>query len=235
MANFKTHITASSLLGVAYSAGAYGLFDVPLPTCILAGGLCAVSGMLPDLDSDSSRPLRESVAFAAAVVPMMLIGRLELFQLSREYMVLIGAAVYLLIRFAGAELLRRYTVHRGMFHSLPAVVIVGEVAFLLASGPLELRLYKAGGVSLGYLSHLVLDELASLYWYRGRLRAKRSFGTALKLFSRHWWPNGSAYLKLALFTFLAFKEPAWTKQFFEKQIHAPIHRTAVEVRDRWFR
>ena len=51
MAGFKTHITTSSVLGVAYGATARCLYDVPLPTCLLAGGLCGVSGMLPDLDS----------------------------------------------------------------------------------------------------------------------------------------------------------------------------------------
>ena len=64
-----------------------------------------------------------------------------------------------------------------MFHSLPAALIAGELAFLLASGDdVRLRIYKAGAVVLGYVSHLVLDELYSLEWYRGRLRLKRSFG-----------------------------------------------------------
>ena len=52
------------------------MYGVPWPTCVLAGGLCGVSGMLPDIDSDSGRPLHESMAFAAAVVPMMLLHRL---------------------------------------------------------------------------------------------------------------------------------------------------------------
>ncbi|MBN1908511.1 MAG: metal-dependent hydrolase, partial [Pirellulales bacterium] len=66
MADFKTHISTSGLLGVGYGAAAFVWFDVPWPTCVLAGGLCGVSGMLPDLDSDSGVPRRESVAFAAA-------------------------------------------------------------------------------------------------------------------------------------------------------------------------
>jgi hypothetical protein len=235
MAGFKTHITASSVIGLGYAAGAYTLFHVPLPTCILAGGLCSVSGMLPDVDSDSGKPLRESLAFAAAVVPMMLVDRLEQFQLSREYIVLVGAFVYLFIRFVVGEMLRRYTVHRGMFHSIPAAVIAGELAFLLASGPTELRVYKAGGVVLGYLTHLVLDELYSITWHRGRLRLKRSFGTALKMFSRKWWPNGSTYLKLALLTFLVCKEPAWMNQFYEQRMREPIQRTALQAQEHLLR
>ena len=95
MADFKTHLTTSSFMGVAYGVAARALFDVPLSTCALAGGLCAVSGMLPDVDSGSSKPLRESLAFAAAVVPMMMVDRLQPLGADTELIVLAGALVYL--------------------------------------------------------------------------------------------------------------------------------------------
>src|SRR5580704_15148529 len=99
MAGFKTHITVSSLLGVGYGATAAAVYHVPIPTCVLASGLCGVAGMFPDLDSGPGRPLRESLAFAAGVVPMMLLDRMKQYGLAPETMVLIGAAIYLLIRF----------------------------------------------------------------------------------------------------------------------------------------
>ena len=134
MAGFKTHITFSSILGAGYGTAAYFLYDVPIPSCILAGGLCGVSGMLPDLDSGPGRPLHESMAFAAAVVPVMLIHHFQRMGLSHEMIIIIGAALYLSIRFGGAWLLQHFTVHRGMFHSLPAAAIFGEIGYLLASG-----------------------------------------------------------------------------------------------------
>jgi len=235
MAGFKTHLTASSLLGVGYGGAACLLFDLPLPTCILAGGLCSVSGMAPDIDSGSGRPLREGVAFGSAVVPMMLVERFKQFGMSPESMVLAGALVYVFVRFVLGEWLRRYTVHRGMFHSLPAAVIFGELAFLLASGSVELRIYKAGGVVAGYLSHLMLDELYSIEWHHGRLRLKSSFGTAMKLFGNKWWPNGSTYLKLAILTFLAFQEPGWTSKFVEQKLQRPVETTAIKLQDHFLR
>ena len=69
MPGFKIHISASTTIGIAYGGGAFLLYHQPLETCLLATGLCSVSGMLPDLDSGPGRPLRESVTFAAAVVP----------------------------------------------------------------------------------------------------------------------------------------------------------------------
>ncbi len=207
MPGFKTHITGSTLLGIGYGGAAYFAYGVPWSTCALAAGLCSVSGMMPDIDSDSSTPQRESMAFASAVVPMMLIHRFQHWGLSHEMILLAGAAVYLLIRFGAAKLLEMYTVHRGMFHSIPAALVFGEVAFLLASGDtLYLRLFTAGAVTIGYLSHLVLDEIWSVEWAHG-LHLKKSFGTALKLFGEGMWSNVSCYAKLLILTAVILFEP----------------------------
>ena len=69
MAGFQTHITVSTLAGVGYGVWGYSC-GAPVQTCVLAGGLCSVSGMLPDLDSESGRPVQEISCFAAAVVPL---------------------------------------------------------------------------------------------------------------------------------------------------------------------
>jgi hypothetical protein len=231
MAGFKTHITVSSVLGAGYGGAAYLMYGVPWPTCVLAGGLCGVSGMLPDIDSDSGTPLRESMAFAAAVVPLMLLRRFQQTGMSHELMILSGAAVYLLVRFGLAALLKRYTVHRGMFHSLPAAVVFGEIAFLLASGDdVRLRLYKAGAVVLGYLSHLMLDEIYSIDWRHGRL--KQSFGTALKLFGQSRWANLSAYAKLALLTAVIFFEPQWPQTLQQSGDPYSVQQSAARLIDR---
>lgn len=236
MANFRTHVSLSTALGAGYGGLAHAAYDVPLSTCILAGGLCSVSGMLPDIDSGPGVPLRESMAFAAAVVCVMAVDRFERLGLNAELIVLASALIYLLIRFGLAALLRRYTTHRGMFHSLPAAVIFAELAFLLASGDeVTLRMYKAGGVLLGYLSHLVLDELYSLEWHRGRLRLKRTFGSALKVFGRKWWPNVATLLQLLILSYVVLKEPGWMHRHCEERIKPTIQHTAGRVMDRLVR
>lgn len=217
MAGFKTHVTISSLAGVGYGAGAFLLFDLPAPTCLLAGGLCGISGMLPDIDSDSGRPLRESMAFMAAVMPMMLVQRLSGFEISNELLVLYGSILYLLIRFGGAWLLKKFTVHRGMLHSIPAAVIAAEIAFLLATGDTNLRIYKAGGVLIGYMSHLVLDEFYSVKVSARGVRIKSSLGTAVKIFGRKLIPNISTYAAVALLTMLVVQEPTWMLNYQKRQ------------------
>ncbi|MCE9545263.1 MAG: hypothetical protein K8T25_07070 [Planctomycetia bacterium] len=72
MAGFRTHIATSTVLGIGYGAvGAMYLprveGEIPLANCLLAAGLCSVSGMLPDLDSDTGVPIREVMALSAAV------------------------------------------------------------------------------------------------------------------------------------------------------------------------
>lgn len=229
MADFKTHMTVSTATGVAYAfAGSQA--DVPLTTCILAGGLCSVSGMLPDLDSDSGRPLREATALCSAVVPMLMVERFQQLGLDNETMVLLAALVYLLIRFVVAEIFRRYTVHRGMWHSLPAAATVGLLAFLVMSGlDINIRIYKTCAVVLGFLSHLILDEIWSIDFRGGRFRFKSSFGTALKLWGSRNWANFATYAKLAVVCFLVYQDQQFMDRF--NIDGANVHHTARQVFD----
>jgi membrane-bound metal-dependent hydrolase YbcI (DUF457 family) len=210
MAGFKTHITTSTILGIGYGAGAYALEHFPISTCLLACGCCSVSGMLPDIDSDSGRPLRESMSFGAAVVPMMMVDRFKAMGMNLESIILAGGAIYLLIRFGLAAILKRFTVHRGMFHSLPACAIFGLIAFLVfGCERLELRYFVAGAVVVGFMSHLILDEIWSVEMHRGRIRLKSSFGTAMKLWGDSTGPNVLTYALLVGLTFFAINDPAW--------------------------
>jgi membrane-bound metal-dependent hydrolase YbcI (DUF457 family) len=208
MADFKTHIGTRCTLGAGYAAlGAY--FGLPPEAALVAGGLCGIGGMLPDIDSDSGVPVRETMGFAAAVTPVLLVDRFQQLGLNYEQMVLAGGATYLFVRFGLARLLMRYTVHRGMFHSIPALLIFTGVAFLLCgSTNLHLRYFKAGGVAVGVFSHLLLDEIWAVDWKGGRWQFKSSFGTALKLWGDSAWANFSTYGKLALVVIAILGEPS---------------------------
>jgi hypothetical protein len=230
MAGFQTHITVSTITGLAYGVWGYQC-GAPVETCVLAGGLCSVSGMLPDLDSDSGRPVQEMSAFAAAIVPMLMLERFENFGWPRETMVLAGAAIYAAIRFGVAEVFKRYTVHRGMWHSIPACLACGLLVFLIVAGQdLAIRSYKAGAVSLGFFSHLVLDELWSFQLRSGKLNVKRSFGTALKFLGNSTWANVSVYSTLAVIALLAVGDPMLMNRFGYEVKFGP--HTAGQVLDK---
>jgi LexA-binding, inner membrane-associated putative hydrolase len=233
MAGFETHVTVSTITGIGYGLWGWQCGARP-ETCILAGGLCSVAGMLPDLDSDSGRPVQEMSCFAAAVIPMLMLERFENFGWSQEMMVLAAAGIYVAVRFGVAEIFKRYTVHRGMWHSIPACITCGLIAFLIVAGQdLAIRAFKAGAVSLGFFTHLVLDEIWSLRLRSGRLNIKKSFGTALKFWGGDSFANFSVYAKLAVFAFLAVGDPMLMHRFGYEVKFGP--HTARQVLDQALR
>ena len=213
MPGFRVHITGSSIVGAGYGAAAWYVGDLPPLTCALGGGLCAVAGMLPDLDSGPGIPLKESVAFAAAVVPIMMIHRFQQAGLPLEAIILCGAAIYAAIRFGLTWLLKNYAVHRGMFHSLPAAAIAGQVTFLafVSEEPLR-RYFVSSAVVLGFLTHLVLDEIWSVKLGMFGPKFKKSFGTALKFHGPVLWPNLLTYALALALGALAAGDAAWTEK-----------------------
>lgn len=226
MADFKTHITGSMLVGAGYGAAGF-YYGASAQSSMLAAGLCGVAGILPDLDSDSGVPYRESVAFISAFIPVALVQRFEHLGWPRDTIVLACALIYIGMRFVVADFFRRYTVHRGMWHSIPAAVSVGLIAFLVSDDQdLLLRGYWTGAAVLGFLVHLVLDEIYSVD-FRG-VRLKKSFGTALKFWSnRGWWPNVSTYGKLTLLILLAWGDPKLSSYLKKRDV--PIPQTARKL------
>lgn len=230
MADFTTHISTSSALGVAYASAGYFMLGMPVPSCLVAGGLCSVSGMLPDIDSDSGVPQRESIGFAAAIVPMLAMERFAQMGLSHEMLAVIGGGAYLFIRFFVGWLIKVYTAHRGMWHSVPAMLIAGLLAFVVASGPtIDVRLFKSCGVILGFFSHLFLDEVWALDFSWGLPRPKKSFGTAIKFWGDSLWGNVLCYSIIGLLAIPAIADPAVLERF---GVHdSPTQHMAQQLMD----
>lgn len=212
MAMFPTHIKCSTVAGIVGGAVAYIGYGVPLTTSAVGGGLCAIGGILPDIDSGPGIPLREITTFLASAVPTMLITRLLSYNLNQESLILVGAIIYVGIRFGLAHFLRHYTVHRGMFHSFPSMAIFGELTYLLFYGEtMFVRIFMVSAVCLGFFIHLLLDEIYSVEW-DGRPRVKKSFGTAMKFAGDNWWANATCYGKLAVLTYFVMCDPRVVEQ-----------------------
>ena len=183
MAAFREHVTFSAVLGVGYAA-ALKWWGIDTSHAVLAGGLCGVAGMLPDLDSDSGKPVRELFGLIATVGALILFHRLRNAALEAETRLLIAAGFYLTVRFGVSALFKRLTVHRGMCHSLPAALIAGSMVYLAYDDPHPLgQLTLAGGVCLGFLSHLVLDEIYAVDFRGLRPKFNQFAGSAIKLYS----------------------------------------------------
>lgn len=212
MADFRTHVTVSSLCGVAYGLASVQVFRHPPETAVLAGTLTAVGGMLPDLDSDSGRPVREMSSLLAAVLPLLAYNRLTQVFHSQEGVLAAIVILYGFVRYVGTPLFKRITVHRGMYHSIPAMLCFGLIVYLeYHSDDRSTRLLLALGVMIGFFSHLLLDEIWSVNFEGLRIKLKSSAGSALKFFSPEVWPNMVCYAILGGLLFLAyadFRRPA---------------------------
>jgi hypothetical protein len=224
MAAFAQHIQFSSFLGLGY-AGFLWWRGVEWTHAALAGVLCGLSGMLPDLDSDSGRPTRELFGVTAAIVPLLVIHRLRQNGVTPEGAVLAAAGVYVIIRFGVAWLFRCLTVHRGMFHSIPAALIAAELIFLAHhDSDARGRLILAGGVLLGFLSHLVLDELYSVDAQGLRVRFNKAAGSALKLASRSASATLLTWLILGGLTYLIGIEQGYFRPLHISLDYSPAAR-----------
>lgn len=221
MAAFRQHIAFSSALGAGYCAALiYGGFD--WVQSALAGVLCGFSGMLPDLDSDTGKPVREVFGLAAIIVPLLAMNRLKHAGLTPEQLLLAAVGMYFFIRFGVAWLFNKLSVHRGMFHSLPAALIAAEVVFLAITGLTEQsRLFLAGGVLLGYLSHLVLDEIFSIDASGLVPRLNKAAGSAVKLFSSSIIASLLTWVALGLLTYSVGVEKGYLQPVdIKEQLHA---------------
>ncbi len=213
MASFRGHFATGIILGGAYMGAGISYGNVDWGVILLAGLTTAIGALTPDLDSDSGIPIRELFGLAGAVFPLFLIPRLRNFGLSLEEAVCILIGAYLFIRYGLSRFLKRWSVHRGMFHSLPALLIAGFAVFdVYHNEAVSIRLYLAGGMMLGFLSHLILDEICAVD-LRGLPRLKQSFGTALKLTSQSWKATAFCYLLLFVLAGFAFKDQGGTSPY----------------------
>lgn len=207
MASYKGHLRFSTALGLAYGGLSWWQLHVDWPDAAVGGLLTALGGLLPDLDSDSGVPVRELTTLTAVAVPMVLMRRVAGFGLSPEQAVLGVAGIYVLIRYVFFALFRKITVHRGMFHSIPAMLIAGLLTFLAFEHPSwEMRSYFGVGVMLGFLSHLVLDELCSVDLNGVVPKLNHFAGTAVKFYSPSLPATAFTYLVLAGLGFEAWRE-----------------------------
>ncbi len=182
MANFNTHFAVSAvgsgmLATLCLQVGFVSSQDALLLAC--AG---VVGGILPDIDLHYSYPSR--ILFSLFGI---FLAFLWVFSAKNETSILqlwgAGLGIYLFVRFPLWTLFQRFSVHRGAIHSINAALL-----FSLASAALAHHLFAkpdftawllALFIFLGFIAHLLLDEIYSVDFMGHRL--KRSFGTALKL------------------------------------------------------
>ena len=195
MADFKAHTSVGTLWGVLL-----GTVSLISGFCSLIGGivilfLAATSSAAPDIDSDTGRPRELVLSFLGIAIPIVLLFNIS-DSTSSENILAATLISFFLVRYILGYLLAKFTVHRGLWHSVPAAVLCSEITYLLFFDlPVKVRLLYALSVLGGFISHLLLDEMYSVKVLA--LDTKRSFGTALKF-------TGPSKLQTFLLYFLIF-------------------------------
>ncbi len=201
MGNFRQHVGFAGFLGIFLAWGAQVVLGLHWIYGSVAALLTTFGGLLPDLDSESSVQLRGFTGLLGVLAAVAFwhgvndLGLLIPFELQ-----LWGAILsFVLVRHGLRRGLAYFTVHRGMHHSIPAALSWGGVTYLLyPSNSDSIRIIMSIAVMLGSLSHLFLDEICSVD-LRGR-RINKSFGTAMKFWSKSLGATLTAYFILGIVT-----------------------------------
>ncbi|MCP4694513.1 MAG: hypothetical protein GY859_41170 [Desulfobacterales bacterium] len=159
----------------------------------------AVSGLLPDLDSDTGKPLSFLFHLVSVLAPSLFLGKIVQLQgWSLELIICYFTASYLIINHVILGVVKKITRHRGMMHSVPFCLLSGGVTYLLFLHSGRAAAVFAGvSVFFGCMGHLVLDEFSSFHFKYGLFpAAKRSRGTALKYSSKSRLSTGLFYFLL---------------------------------------
>jgi len=207
MANFPTHlaigiVSSGALATLTLASGLVAPADIV--TLAVAG---AVGGILPDIDLGSSRPSQALFTGLGIVIAFAVLFNVG-YKYSIAEMWIIWTATFLAVRFIGHNVFHQLSHHRGIFHSLlagllfAALTAIFYVRGLGHGAPLA---WLAGSfVLIGFITHLVLDEIYSVDFYNNRI--KSSFGTALKL-ADFEHPGASVAMLAAVAVALVFAPP----------------------------
>jgi hypothetical protein len=184
MANFNTHLSVALVASAGIAVAAVNLRIMTItdaPWMITFG---AIGGMLPDIDSGNSTPIKLFFTTLGIIASLTVINVLQN-RYPAHLLLIMAAATYLGGRYALLAAFDRFTEHRGIFHSLLTAVFFSLLMICIACYLLRwdiLHCWLSGlFIFFGFLVHLLLDEIYSVDLSNKRL--KKSFGTAFKLYS----------------------------------------------------
>jgi hypothetical protein len=237
MAGFNKHLTAAAAVSGLAAAVLCISTTVSHRSVIDYFAFGVIGGLLPDVDSPTSVSVR--ITFAALPV---LVGFLVLFIVGRICslleLVVLWIVCSILIRYILSHLLARFTIHRGLMHTVPSGVCFGmittTVSYHLFSDNIVYSWLCGTFITLGFIVHLLLDELHSIDLLGRRKLLKSSFGTAFS-FGKLNNPIGTAVLYLSIF-FLFFLCPPiepFTKFMLDRSIHHSLAQLLIPSSDRF--
>ncbi len=235
MANFTTHIGVGTVVSGTLATLTVAA-DVIGPQSVVAVTLAGVLGsVLPDIDLKDSRPSR--IFFSALAIFLsfcVLFAAAQKYSIAEIWIAWIGS--FIIIRYGIPGAFHRFSYHRGIWHSILAGLFFWFITAIVFNYLLGFHAgisWLAGGfLFIGYLTHLLLDELYSVDLMGNRL--KRSFGSAFKLFDSKNPGETTVVAALTVAAFLITPPPAaFVDGISSKKLWAGLHQKLLPE-DKWF-
>lgn len=186
MASFEQHVNAAIVTSGLGVVALYSSSMISIKGSLILLALGIIGGVLPDMDSDTSKPIQITFKIFSIFLPLIAI-LLFLDTLSILKIFTLWILASLVLHFGFFKLFLQATTHRGIFHSIPMGVFIALVTKYIFDNFLnygELFSTLAGiFVFLGFMVHLILDELFSINALG--MHIKSSFGSAFKLYDKN--------------------------------------------------
>ncbi len=185
MASFEQHVnTAVIVTGmVVIPIHLAGILDTTQSIVALALGL--IGGVLPDLDSSSSKPVQIVFKMISIFFPLMLLLSIR-YHFSLIQLILAWVLITVFLHLTFFKIFLKITRHRGIFHTIPMGILFAQITaysfYYFGYYNLTKATILGGFVLLGFLVHLLLDEIFSINALG--MTMKKSFGTAFKFYDK---------------------------------------------------
>jgi membrane-bound metal-dependent hydrolase YbcI (DUF457 family) len=235
MANFTTHIVVGTIVAgslATLTLAADAIAPENLVAVTMAG---SVGSVLPDIDLKDSRPSRALFAGLAIFFSFAVLFHFAP-RLSIAEMWLLWVGTLLFVRYGLHTVFHKYAVHRGIWHSISAAIVCSlatAIVFYYALGrPDGVAWLAAGFVFVGFLTHLILDEIYSVDVMGTHI--KKSFGTALKLVDvRHPAATSAMVIAAVLLFFLTPSMGTFVEGISSRPMWAGLEQRLLP-QDKWF-
>lgn len=204
MATFRTHISFGIAFGILGALALASLAIADAPSFLMTVfALAALGSVLPDMDSDSSVPFH--VAFGSLTIVAVSLVFVSVYKQDPhnwQNIILWSGGVGVLLWAGVGYIFKKFTHHRGIVHSIPAALLAGLLTFFIAirfGYPDSESFLLALAIVIGFVIHLVLDEVWAVVNFHGKLFIpNNAFGSALKFKVDNKLINIAIYMAIIL-------------------------------------
>ena len=123
MAGYKSHMAFGIITGAFWAGFLFSLSMISIFIAPLILFITVLGSFLPDLDSDSGRPIKVLLNMLSIVSTAYAFFLLRAYSDNFLIIILLAIACYVFTYFIIGKIIKKLTHHRGMFHSIPAVLL----------------------------------------------------------------------------------------------------------------